>query len=704
MTVTFQVGYDLLDIDLESGSSADLKKCGTYNYANPKHTQIWVMSYRFRHLSGEYTEMRRWLPGQPCPPAIANHVAHGRPIWGHNVEFEREMWEAILVPQHGFPPVQLEQWHCTMADGNASGFPASLDNLGAAVGIEHRKDMGGYQVMMKLAKPRDWDGPNGAPRFWTPDVAPEDHARLRDYCDTDVVAQGEVRERLYRLSAWERRVYLADARINRRGVGVDRKAVAAALRIVELESDRLNAKLAAVTGGAVTKLTQRDRLKKWLASQGVNLDNLTKQTVKNALEERVFELPEIEEDEEDDDLDLQEVFKIQGVARQALEIRREGAKSSTGKLISFLLQCCPDGRVRGLFVYSKAHTRRWASKGVQLQNFPRGVLHLKPHEIEHAIQIMVESKTPAEAAALLRLNYGAPLYVISDCLRSFLVAAPGHEFVATDASQIEARMLAFLSGDQDTLDAFARGEEIYRYEASRLFGRKITKADTDERQNGKVASLAFQYGGGVGAGHQMGNSYGVYKEDAEWERLRDLYRQTHPHQVSYWRKLEDAARNAILNPGQVYTAAAHGVPSRACIFKVVGSNLLCKMPSGGVIVYPYPRVMPLKTPWGQIKDTVTYMGVHPKIKKWVRLKTHGGKLSENVTQAISRDVQAAKMLAFEERGWPVVTHSHDELVAETLIGTLKLGDANAVMAEPLEWTAGCPLGAAGWVGPRYRKE
>lgn len=343
------------------------------------------------------------------------------------------------------------------------------------------------------------------------------------------------------------------------------------------------------------------------------------------------------------------------------------------------------------------------------------------------------------------LFHGAPLSVLSDCIRGFLIAKPGHDLIACDFSAIEARVLAWLAGEEKVLEIFRRGLDVYCHEASPIFGRAITKDDKDERQVGKVSILALGFGGGIGAFATMAKTYGIdldavyallkrtftelelekadyayasYKKHASnpvsyeagvvSDIIKQRWRRKNQTIVKYWAALEDddpdgledAAKAAILNPEKKYAAGPRG---REVTYLVKGSFLWCRLPSGRVLCYPYPRVENLPTRWDTNKDTITFMGVDSYTNKWERQTTYGGSLSENVTQAVARDLLADAMAELERRDYPIVMHVHDEAVVEVAEGFGSLQEVEQVMSTPPAWAAGLPMAAEGWRGKRYRK-
>ncbi|MBK7366162.1 MAG: hypothetical protein IPI97_14690 [Nitrosomonas sp.] len=296
--------------------------------------------------------------------------------------------------------------------------------------------------------------------------------------------------------------------------------------------------------------------------------------------------------------------------------------------------------------------------------------------------------------------YGPPLTVVSDCLRGFLRAAPYHKFIAADFSAIEARVLAWLAGEERVLEVFRGHGKIYEAEAAGIYRVNIKDVTKAQRQIGKVAVLALGFGGGVGAFQSMAKNYGVKVPDVQADEIKKAWRLNNPNIVKYWYGLEDAAKQAILRPGAKFYA---GHKDRQVCYLFKGSFLWCKLPSGRVICYPYPKIEAKETPWGEMKDTITYVSEDSVTRVWDRQKTYGGSLSENVTQAVSSCLLREAMLRLEEKNYPIVMHVHDEIVCEVPEDFGSVSEMEQIMSEVPAWAKGLPISAEGWEGQRFRK-
>lgn len=290
--------------------------------------------------------------------------------------------------------------------------------------------------------------------------------------------------------------------------------------------------------------------------------------------------------------------------------------------------------------------------------------------------------------------------MVSESLRGFLVPDEGHDFISCDFSAIEARKTAWLAGEEKVLDIFRTHGKIYEAAASDIYRVPIEEVTKEQRQIGKVAVLALGFGGGKGAFAMMAKGYGVEVTEAQADAIKEKWRDANPKIVTFWRALEDAAMWAVRHPNKI---AILKRPYAQISFKKSGSFLWCQLPSKGVICYPYPKIEAKETPWGQMKDVVTYMTENSLSRKWERTHTYGGSLCENVVQASSRDILAYAMLRLEERGYPIIMHVHDEIVCQVKEGRGSVSEMAQIMSEVPEWARGMPISAEGWRGKRYRK-
>lgn len=656
-----------LHLDFETRSCADLKAVGLDNYAKDPTTDVWCAAWAF-----DDDEPQIWAPGDSAthPFYYAHkHIIDRVIVYAHNAAFELAIWNNICVPRYGWPPLAPEQMRCTMAMAYAQALPGSLEKAAAAVGISQQKDLAGGRLMLQMAKPRETD-----PLVWWDE--PEKLQALYEYCRQDVRVERELEKRLMPLSPDEQALWVLDQRINARGIQVDIKSIDAALALVTQEKTRLDKEMQDATGGFVSVCSEVKRIGDWLRLRGLELPGLAKADVLDALSLDVLP-PE---------------------ARRVLLLRQEAGKTSTAKLKAMREAASADGRVRGTLQYHGAGTGRWAGRRIQPHNLPRG--KLKQKEIEDVLAHLADPD-------YLDCFYGSPLSVVSSALRSLICAGLGNDLLAADFKNIEGRGLAWLAGEEWKLQAFraydrGEGPDLYLVSAARIYGTQPSdyNDESPERQHGKVAELACGYQGGVGAFQVMAKTYGVKVSDALADTIKTRWREAHPNIVNYWYALEDAAKSAVLNTGQKYSAGPRG---REITFKASGSFLWAKLPSSRVLCYPYPKMKEIETPWGQVKDQVHYMTVDGLTNKWVETHTYGGKLAENVTQAICRDLLVAAIRNAEAAGYPVVLHVHDEVVSEVPCSYGSLEEFEKACSQMPAWANGLPVVAKGWRGKRYRK-
>lgn len=344
-------------LDFETRSEVDLKVSGLHRYARGTHTDILCAAFAF-----DKSPVELWKMGSRDPIDLLMHVQDGGEVVAHNAPFELAIWNDVGVKKYGWPILRPEQVYCTMAKAYAMALPGALENVAPALGIEAQKDMEGNRIMLQLSRPRKLLE-DGTPAFWEPSEVPEKFDRLYKYCMQDVAVEREADERMLDLTPTERALWLLDFKINQRGVFIDTRAVQVAMEVVEFEKKRLDAEMREVTDNAVGTCSASGQLKNWLKVQGVNVEGVAKDVVKDYLKKELS--PRV---------------------RKALELRQEAAKSSTAKLKQMLSKAGDDGRVRNTAQYHGAGTGRWAGRGIQVQNFPRP--NMKQKDIEAVFALM----------------------------------------------------------------------------------------------------------------------------------------------------------------------------------------------------------------------------------------------------------------------------------------------------------------------------
>lgn len=657
----------VLYIDFETRSSVDLSEAGVDVYAAHGDTTILCLGYAFDNDAPEI-----WTTADKFPKRIEEHLLAGGKVVAHNAHFELVIWDRLMKSGLGHPALKPEQTYCTMAQCYALGLPGKLEKAAHALGVQYQKDMKGHRIMLQLAKPRAHTE-NGLPLWWDDW---DKFVTVMEYCKTDVEVERAIHQRVLELSPSERRLWLLDYKINRKGIKVDSKSAKAAITVTEIEKKRLDEEMRVLTQGVVGSCAAVVQIKTFVNQLGVNIESVAKDFVNKILEDP--SAPEL--------------------AKKVLLLRQEAGKSSVAKLKSIIESSGYDHRIRGTLQYHGATTGRWASRRTQLQNLPRPTI--PQEEIDSLFEVLEKNtKSPEHLVEYISLFHGRPMHIISDCIRGFFCAENNNLLFAADFASIEALVLAWLAGEESVLDVFREQGEVYKHAASKIFRVKLEDVTKEQRQIGKVATLALGFGGGVGAFQMMAKNYGVTVSDQRADEIKIQWRGANANIVNYWNHLNSSVIEATLHPGATTKCGAKG---REVSFLKKGSFLFCRLPTGRVITYPYPTVKLEPTPWGQMKDTFGYMSEDSFTHKWEPHLSHGGVLAENVTQAVARDVMAHAMTNLDEARFPVVLTVHDEIVCEA--GEQRdLNEFLEIVNKLPPWASGLPLRAEGWKGKRYRK-
>lgn len=720
-----------LDIDFETRSDVDIKTRGVYLYMASPNTRPLFASYILRGV------LRRWDASEPCPADIRSHVEAGGTITGHNASFERLLWQMILTPRYGWPEAHLEQFRCTAATAAALSLPRDLGSLGTALNLVVQKDKDGGRLIRKFSVPRKpKKGEAPGLYFNTAAEHPDDWQRFRGYCDDDVKTEAEADSRMIPLRAECQEAYWRSERINDRGIRIDVESAVAALELAEKAKLLLDKEMLHATGGYVAACTQVARLTEWVRQQGVDMTSAAKADLEELLEHE--DLP--------------------AHVRRALELRQEAAKTSVSKLAPFIARAGADGRLRGAFLFRAAGTGRYSSTGAQLHNLPRprkefSDAHLDPHTLFQTIR----AKHPPLLKTLYGDELGRPMHLLSDSIRGFIWAAPGHDLLVADYSGIEGAISAWFAGEDwkvEALHELAANPDLpdlYRRTAAGIFGTTtdiLTKKDP-RRQIGKVAELSLGYQGGVGAFYSMSRNYGLNLKDAYgpvWEAADDErreraeeryeeclkrnevatqklsreswlaaelvkvgWRATNPAIAATWRLLDEAVIEAVQMPGRV-------IECLKAQYLMRKGFLWCRLPSGRCLAYGAPRMGEVEVPWAdktqeeskrEKRTAVTVLGsvqVSKTKSVFMRYPLYGGILFENIVQAIALDLLENGLAKAEEHGYPVIGHVHDEIITEVPRGWGDVGEFEKLICELPAWADGLPLTASGWRGKRYRKD
>lgn len=576
----------------------------------------------------------------------------------HNAYFEQVITRNVLR----IPDLEPKRWICTASLAASLALPRNLEGAANAMNLESKKDMDGNRLIKKWCRPRKPTKNNPKTRH----DDPVELSRIIDYCKRDVETTTELFLKLPMLTPTERKVWLLDQKINLRGFAIDRPLVETALKLIDEETRVVNQKTDELTFGLLTSATQRDGVLRFLEDEKVFLPDLRKKTVDDALKNGL----------------------VEGAAKEILEYRQTVSKTSTAKYQAFEMRSRSDGRVRDILMYHGASTGRWGGVGVQPQNLPRPTIY----DTDQAAEILKTGDLE-----LVRMIYGNPMETLSSCIRSIIVAPPGRTLDVADYNAIEARVLFWVAGHQAGLRAFEEGRDLYKEQASRIYGVPLEKIDSDKRWLGKTAVLGCGYSMGPKKFREACLAQGRDITENLAEAAVRAYREAHAPVVKLWDNIGRAAVAAVDNVGKKYTI------NRTTWF-VRNGFLWCELPSGRRLAYASPVVKYEPTPWGDKRPVLYHYGTDIA-RKWVETKTYGGKLVENVVQAIARDLMAEAMLRIETAGpWAIVLSVHDELIAERdLKAKVTNSDFCQLMADLPTWAAGCPVVATGWAGIRYRK-
>ncbi len=624
----------VVSIDFETFSECDIRSAGAYAYADHPTTEVLCLAWAL-----DDNQPQLWLPSDPAPAELFNLIESGAEVWAWNSFFETCVWNLVLK----WPTVPFSQWRDTAAMAAAQAYPRALGKCGEFMGLpaNHAKDKRGKLLIQRLCKPYRGKRLQDALLL----------QELYDYCLQDVVAEREIRRRLRALRPSEQRLWELDQEINWRGVRLDRESIEHALAVIELVEKDLNAKVRKITGHALTSTASRAKVMDWAASRGYALESYDKQAVAAAVQD-----PECPEE-----------------VRQVLQIRQALGKASTKKYEAMQAVLGQDGRAHGVLVFHGAATGRWAGRHFQPQNLPRGTVEVEP--VIAALPLRDPEAIPGE-----------PMEAMASCLRGMLIASPGNRLIVCDFSSIEARTLAWMAGHQSVLDAFRQGLDIYKVTASEMYGTPYNKVDKDQRFLGKVATLALGYQGGVMAFSKMAQAYGAEVDEETALKVRDDWRAANKPIVSLWTETQRAAERALRD--------GHTASTRCGEWRVVGSDLLCKLPSGRLLSFPRPRME---------DGRLLYQGHNNKTHQWGEINAYGGSLVQSITQAIARDLLAEAVVRVEAAGYPVVLTVHDEIVADVPKEHGSLEEFEALMCEVPEWAKGLPVSAEGFEAERYRK-
>lgn len=647
-----------LDIDIETYSSNDLAECGVYKYVEAPDFCILLFAYS---IDGGEVKCVDFAMGETLPDDVLSALTDPDIIkTAFNAAFER-----ICISKHlGLTqPLDPAQWKCTMVRAARMGLPLSLGQCGEVLNLADGKMKEGKALIRYFSIP----GKNGKRHL--PQDAPDRWEVFKLYNIRDVEVEQAILAKVRRLepAPFDEDLYIADQEINDRGVLIDRQLVESAARFDDEYKAELLKEAQTITG--MENPNSPQQIKEYLhKATGLTVSTLNKKNL--------------------DDLESQ--LKYWPKPQRVLALRREMGKTSNKKYSAMLNCVCADGRIHGLLQFcGAARTGRWAGRLVQVQNLPQN--HLI--SLDNARYLVKQGDLED-----FELNYPNVTQVLSELIRTSFIAEQGKTFHVCDFSAIEARVIAWLAGEQWVIDTFRNNKDIYCETASQMFGVKVEKhgPNAELRQKGKVAVLALGYGGGVSALEAMGGKRLGLTENEEKEIVK-LWRDKNPHIVRMWAIIEKAAINAIRTGN---SSMVH----RGIMVGRKWGMLTITLPSGRTICYPRASVgIEYGDGWRGDHEIIEYEGLNQITKKWGKVRTYGGKLTENIVQAVARDILGIVILRAKQAGLDIVFHIHDEIIVEAK-ASQTLADVEALFSKPIEWCKDLPLKGAGYTTPYYLKD
>lgn len=672
-----------LNIDIETYSDVELAKAGVYKYASSPAFEILLFAYSIDGGEKKCIDLSLFdIPEEVLQALTDRNVI--KKAW--NAQFER-----VCLSKHLGMQLDPSQWRCTMVLAMTLGLPASLGQCAKFLGINQQKDSAGTVLINYFSKPCKPTKTNGNRTRNLPEHAPEKWAKYISYCIQDVEVESTIDNSLSRFEMKEWDLYSLDQRINDRGVFMDEELIEVATSLMDKATEDTKEELKRLTG--VANPNSRAQILDWMALNGVVTTKLDKDAVSELMKDT--ETPEN--------------------VKKMLFIRLRLSNSSTKKYYTMQKAVCPDGRIKGVAqFYGASRTGRWAGRLIQTQNLPQN--HLAYLDIARSL-------VKAKDVEAIEMIYDSLEDTLKQLIRTAIIAEPGNTLLVSDFSAIEARVLSWLADEKWRLDVFETHGKIYEASASKMFNVPLEDVakGSDLRASGKVTELAAGYQGSVGAMKQMDKAGKVRPDlspeaikkfqenyinniteeaaieamiDANYKRFVDAWREANPGIVAFWYGVERAAIEAVEKKTSVNFK--HGIQ-----FNYQPGFLFVRLPSGRSLAYARPSI----EEGGRFnKKSLVYYGKDENKAAFVKTATYGGKLVENITQAIARDLLAEKMKRLDGEGHRIVFHVHDEVVIETEKSTADIEVINKIMAEPISWAPGLPLDADGYQTDYYKKD
>ena len=646
-----------LSCDIETFSDVDLIRCGVYKYADSPDFEMLQFAYAADDGDVHIIDI---AGGEELPEKIIQAIKSDTVVkTAYNAQFERVCLSRYLkLPEGEY--LNPQSWYCTAVQAAELALPLSLADVGSVLGLERQKMTEGKELIKYFCVPCKPTKSNGNRTRNRPCHDINKWETFKKYCMRDVDVERQIADKLkmYPIRDEEHRLYVLDQIINDRGVLVDSELAEQAVKLNSIQTTVAVEQAYMITG--LENPNSVTQLKQWLKENGVEIESLSKKAVKSLADET--------------DGDVSEMLKL----------RLLMAKTSVKKYEAVIRSVCSDNRVHGMMRFCGANrTGRWSGNILQPQNLPQN--HLP--DLTLARDIVKDGDFE-----MLDMMFGNVPNVLSELIRTILIPKPNHRFIVADFSAIEARVLAWIAGEQWRIDTFKNGGDIYCASASKMFKVPVEKhgVNGELRQKGKISELACGYGGSVGALKNMGAvEMGV--QENELQGLINDWRNANPHIVRFWYEVGNAAMKAIKEKTTV--------PLGKLVFAYERGILFIRLPSGRRLSYIKPRIGTNR--FGG--DSITYMGIN-SAKKWDRLETFGGKLTENIVQGTARDLLANALINAANAGYDTVFHVHDEIICEVPNGYGSVDELCRLMCIKTDWADGLPLNADGFECEYYKKE
>lgn len=646
-------------LDVETRSRANLPDVGAHRYGVDPSTDVFMCGVAETRPDAP---VYLWInpkfrdAGVPSDPQADELIAKATIRHAFNAPFE----QAIFWGTNQFGQVPIESWRCTQAMARMAGLPDSLEKCGEALDIDCKKDRKGKDLIKFFSIPRE-DG-----QFNEPRNHPEKWAQFCEYCRQDVRAEREINgklEKVFGLKGVNLETFLFTMRMNQQGIPVNVVALNNAKRVVHEVTCTASAEFERMTG---VKITQRAKVLEWLHKRGVMLENMQADTLQSL-----------------------DVGGFPPEVAKAMTLYIQLSYAAAKKVETMSDWACPDGRMRGVMKFYGAGTGRWSAGGPQIQNAKKPTPDMRPIT-KHAYYYLCNGGTASGLDAI----YGEPMEVISSCIRHF-VHQPGSEMLDGDYNAIEARIICWLAGETEALEMWEKGVDQYKRMASRIYGVPVAQVNADQRDMGKRTILGCGYGMGAAKFLSTCEAYKVECDAVLAETAVSAYRETYPKIVAYWRALQNAVQNAIINLKQAYQVGPVTIGTDYAAGKLY---LFIRLPSGRHLAYAEPMVEPDPN----FGKQVTYCGQLPMSVVWGRVKLYGGKIAENISQAVAADLMSHGARTAEARGMAPFALIHDQGLAVRVNGKTAAEFAEALADKPV-WAKGLPLKVEAKVVPYYAK-